>query len=167
MEIEFEKEGLKVDDGAGPSGVRSKTSLRMKYEAEAGLIRKKYGDLEKIRDLLGLSSRKICQLLLVDPSAWNRWTKKKDEDAPPHIYRALEWYLHLQEKNPTLDQRYWLSQITNQGSQASDAQIEQLQQQIHLLSQQIHHLQQIQTHQLQSKRRNWLQRVFDFFLPIQ
>lgn len=78
---------------------RSKTALRMKYEAESEVIRQRIGDLNEVRQRLGLSQRKICQLLLVDPSAWTRWTSQGAQ-APPHIYRALEWYLNLQEKHP-------------------------------------------------------------------
>lgn len=70
----------------------------MRYSAEVEIIRKKWGHLEDIRQRLGLSQRKISQLLMVDPSAWTRWTKY-DHEAPPHIYRALSWFLLLQEKD--------------------------------------------------------------------
>ena len=76
-----------------------KAPLRMRYEAELKVIRMRVGGLEEIRAKLGLSRRKMCQLLLVDPSAWTRWTTKGG-DAPPHIYRALEWYLLLSERDP-------------------------------------------------------------------
>lgn len=89
---------------------RSKSSLRIRYDAEVLLIKRKIGDLEYIRQTLGLTQRKMCQLLLVDPSAWTRWTKK-GEDAPPHIYRSLQWYLALQEKYPALDVGFWLSTV--------------------------------------------------------
>ena len=46
---------------------------RMKYEAQVQVIRSRIGGLEVVRARLGLSQRKICQLLMVDPSAWNRW----------------------------------------------------------------------------------------------
>ncbi len=78
---------------------RSKTSLRLKYEAETAVIQKKIGNLEDIRKSLGLSRRKMAQLLLVDPSAWTRWTKNKDS-APPHIFRSLQWYMTLIDKQP-------------------------------------------------------------------
>lgn len=94
----------------GPSLGRARSSQRLRYEAEAGMIEKKIGDLELIRNQLGLSQRKICQLLLVDPSAWTRWTRA-GEKAPPHIYRALQWYLLLQEKYPALDVNFWLSTV--------------------------------------------------------
>jgi transcriptional regulator with XRE-family HTH domain len=83
----------------------------LKYEAEVGVIRKKLGDLDEIREQLGLTQRKMCQLLLVDPSAWTRWTRD-EEDAPPHIYRMLQWYLALEEKYPALDVNFWLSTVS-------------------------------------------------------
>ena len=78
---------------------RSKTSLRRRYEAEVDVIRSQIGGLEKVRDRLGLSQRKMCQLLMVDPSAWSRWTKDESK-VPPHIYRALQWYLALTQEKP-------------------------------------------------------------------
>jgi hypothetical protein len=96
---EMPQNSLSKKEGVGSHGfVRSKTSLRLKYEAEAKVVQQKIGDLESIRNRLGLSQRKICQLLLVDPSAWTRWTQS--ESAPPHIFRALEWYLTLVDQNP-------------------------------------------------------------------
>jgi hypothetical protein len=71
---------------------RAKTSLRLKYEAETQVFKKEMGSLEEVRIKLGFSRRKICQLLMVDPSAWTRWTADNN-DAPPHIYRSLKWYL--------------------------------------------------------------------------
>jgi transcriptional regulator with XRE-family HTH domain len=91
--------------------VRAKTSLRIRYEAEVQVIKRKLGNLEDIRKTLGLSQRKICQLLFVDPSAWTRWTKGRDE-APPHIYRMLQWYLALEDKYPALDTGFWLSTVS-------------------------------------------------------
>ena len=82
-----------------PSAGRTKSSQRMKYEAEIRLFRTTYGGLEDVRLRLGLSQRKICQLLLVDPSAWTRWGRDEAK-VPPHIYRALEWYISLAEKEP-------------------------------------------------------------------
>ena len=89
---------------------RAKSSLRLKYEAETHVIERKLGDLETIRERLGLTQRKMAQLLLVDPSAWTRWTKGDDE-APPHIYRMLQWYLALEEKYPALDVNFWLNTV--------------------------------------------------------
>ncbi len=88
----------------------AKTALRLRYEAEKQVIQQQIGSLETIRQQLGLSRRKICQLLLVDPSAWSRWTRSTQE-APPHIYRALHWYLLLQAQEPALNYRVWLAGI--------------------------------------------------------
>ena len=93
---------------------RAKTSLRIRYEAEVEVIRRKLGNLEDIRKTLGLSQRKISQLLFVDPSAWTRWTKSgagNKDSAPPHIYRMLQWYLALEDKYPALDTGFWLSTV--------------------------------------------------------
>ncbi|MBX9766440.1 MAG: hypothetical protein K2X47_04135 [Bdellovibrionales bacterium] len=86
--------------------LRSKSSYRVTFESEKEVIRKDIGDLEQIRTRLGLSRRKICQILMVDPSAWTRWTRSQD-GAPPHVYRMLEWYLLLKEKHPTLAHQYY------------------------------------------------------------
>ena len=89
---------------------RMKSPLRLKYEAEARVIQDKIGDLEKVRSELGLSQRKICQLLLVDPSAWTRWTKNPDQ-VPPSVYRSLQWYMALNEKYPDLQNAFWLQSV--------------------------------------------------------
>lgn len=86
---------------------RVKTSTRLNYEAQAQVIISQIGDLEQIRKSLDLSQRKMAQLLLIDPSSWSRWTQKGDA-APPHIYRALQWYMILQEKIPGLNASYFL-----------------------------------------------------------
>lgn len=88
----------------------TKSSLRMKYEAETEIIKKTHGNLEAIRRQLGLSKRKMSQLLLVDPSAWTRWTNEGGE-APPHVYRALQWYLILQDKHPEMRTSLWLNAV--------------------------------------------------------
>jgi len=80
-------------------GDKAKTSLRLKYEAESRVIRKQLGGLNEIRQMLGLSQRKMCQLLMVDPSAWTRWTKDESK-VPPHVWRALQWYIELENKRP-------------------------------------------------------------------
>lgn len=98
---------LQMGKEASEGSFKSKSSFRMHYEAQVEVIRKQIGDLEKIRENLGLSQRKISQLLMVDPSAWTRWTKK-GEAAPPHIYRALQWYMILQEKLPGLTPQYFV-----------------------------------------------------------
>ncbi len=73
-----------------------KSSGRMVYDAQVKSIIEKHGNLEKMRMELGLTRRKLCQLLLVDPSAWTRWTKS-EASVPPHVFRALEWRLELQK----------------------------------------------------------------------
>jgi transcriptional regulator with XRE-family HTH domain len=89
------------DPSTGPSrqDLRKKTSLRRKYEAEKQSLEKQLGSLEDIRARLGLSQRKMAQLLMVDPSAWTRWIKEPSK-VPPHVYRSLQWYLELTEKRP-------------------------------------------------------------------
>ncbi len=76
---------------------KPKSSLRLIYAAEIKVFRSQHGGLEDIRKKLGFSRRKMCQLLMVDPSAWTRWTKDESR-VPPHIYRALEWFLALNSK---------------------------------------------------------------------
>ena len=98
------KEALKdqkilADFELGASDQKLKTSLRRRYEAEKEVIRRKLGGLEEIRQELGLSRRKVCQLLLVDPSAWTRWLRNEDK-VPPHVYRSFQWYFALIEKHP-------------------------------------------------------------------
>ncbi len=114
IETEFQTQSLRFAEGTSgarsPSKSRAKSSLRLKYEAETQVISRKLGDLESIRGQLGLSQRKMAQLLLVDPSAWTRWTKGNDE-APPHIYRMLQWYLALENKYPALDVNFWLNTV--------------------------------------------------------
>lgn len=95
--------------GAQAGGVRARSSLRQRYEAEARVIEKRLGGLESVRESLGLSQRKMAQLLLVDPSAWTRWTS--GDTAPPHIWRSLAWYLALQDKYPALDAAFWLQGV--------------------------------------------------------
>jgi hypothetical protein len=90
----------------------SKSSLRMKYEAEVNVIKKTHGGLEDIRRQLGLPKRKMAQLLMVDPSAWTRWTSSHN-GAPPHIYRALQWYLIIQDKHPELKSSLWLNSVAS------------------------------------------------------
>lgn len=87
---------------------RSKTSLRMNYEAQVQVIKHQTGELEEIRQKLGLSARKMCQLLLVDPSTWTRWTRPGGSP-PPHVWRSIQWFLALQEKVPGLTAGYFLS----------------------------------------------------------
>ena len=103
--------------------LRAKSSLRLKYEAETEVIKRKLGDLEDIRSQLGLSQRKMAQLLLVDPSAWTRWTKG-GETAPPHVYRMLQWYLAIEEKYPVLDVNFLLNTVAQIPDQSLRPQME-------------------------------------------
>jgi transcriptional regulator with XRE-family HTH domain len=108
MEIEVQTQPLTFSSSETEKDIgKVKTPHRMQYEAQVEVIRRQTGDLEKIREKLGLSQRKIAQLLMVDPSAWTRWTKK-GEPTPPHIYRALQWYLILNEKIPGLTPQYFI-----------------------------------------------------------
>ncbi|MFZ4402691.1 MAG: hypothetical protein ACOYOK_01200 [Pseudobdellovibrionaceae bacterium] len=91
-----------------PDFLATKNAIRMHYEAEVAVIKKQIGDLEDIRLKLGLSQRKICQLLLVDPSCWTRWLKKQ-ESVPPSVWRSLQWYLALEEKIPGLNAHYFFA----------------------------------------------------------
>ncbi|MEN0059085.1 MAG: hypothetical protein AAGB31_09635 [Bdellovibrio sp.] len=108
FEKTLEKDVLNEGFEEGDLGARSKTSLRMHYEAQTAVIQGQLGSLEEIRGNLGLSQRKMAQLLLVDPSSWTRWTRHGDE-APPHIWRSLQWYLALKEKLPGLTPQYFIS----------------------------------------------------------
>jgi transcriptional regulator with XRE-family HTH domain len=84
-------------------GIRAKSSLRIRYESEARVILQSLGGLEGIRQRLGLTQRKLAQLLLVDPSAWSRWLKDESR-VPPHVVKALQWYLQLEDKDPAWQQ---------------------------------------------------------------
>lgn len=77
----------------------SNGSLREQYLQQTELIKQEIGDLEQIRLSLGLSQRRMCLLLMVDPSAWTRWLKT---EAPPHIYQALKWMVELKKINPEI-----------------------------------------------------------------
>ena len=96
---EFSKGRSGIEKGGISTPKKTKSSLRMKYEAERSVLIDQFGGLEDIRTRLGLSKRKMSQLLLVDPSAWTRWVKDESQ-APPHIYRSLQWYQELIEKRP-------------------------------------------------------------------
>lgn len=110
METTNENDRLKLVETLEPQK-RAQSSQKMKYSAEIKLIQEKWGDLESIRERLGLSQRKMSQLLMVDPSAWTRWTKHGDE-APPHIYRSLSWFLTLHEKHPEAHPYFWLAGVS-------------------------------------------------------
>ena len=74
-----------------------RSALALKYAAEVKIFKAQHGGLEDIRKKLNYSRRKMCQLLMVDPSAWTRWAKD-DTRVPPHVYRSLEWFLALNER---------------------------------------------------------------------
>ncbi len=90
-----------------PASQRVRSAHRIHCDAQVEVIKRQIGSLEVVRGKLGLSQRKICQLLMVDPSAWTRWTRNGDP-APPHIYRALQWYLIINEKIPGLTPQYFV-----------------------------------------------------------
>lgn len=117
------------DLGVESLGSKVRTSLRLQYEAQGVVIRGQLGGLTGIRRRLGLSQRKMCQLLLVDPSAWTRWMKDESK-VPPHIWRSLQWYAALQEKIPGLSPEYFLGrdlmQIEARFSQLKNSEIANL-----------------------------------------
>jgi len=94
-------------------GLKSKTSLRMLYEAKSNVIRKQLGGLKGIQNELQLSQRKLAQLLMVDPSTWTRWIKNENS-MPPHIWRSLEWYLALQEKIPGITPHHFIGKSADE-----------------------------------------------------
>lgn len=100
---------------------KARTSLRLQYEAEARVLRRQMGGIEAIREQLGLNRRKICQLLLIDPSTWTRWVQDEDK-VPPHIYKALQWYLISLDKYPMLHPLHQIS-IAKEGIEAEKEQL--------------------------------------------
>lgn len=131
---------------------KMKSPHRMQYEAQTRVILKQLGNLEEIRQKLGLSQRKICQLLLVDPSAWTRW--QKSGDAPPHIWRALQWYMALQEKLPGLTPNYFLGPFS--GAAERENTRNQLKLELDLVSakwKQLHETQEMRIHFLEKRLR--------------
>jgi transcriptional regulator with XRE-family HTH domain len=111
------------------SNEAAKTPQRMKYEAEVRVFLNRHGSLENVRKNLGFSQRKICQMLLVDPSAWTRWHSAGGK-APPHVYRALEWYLVLEgraELHPRIADLYARgTPATPDSSPISKAEVDEL-----------------------------------------
>jgi len=73
---------------------RGRSARRLRHEAEIKVFQGRVGDLEQVRQQLGLRAVQMAELLRVHPSAWTRWVK--EGKAPPHIFRMLEWYLELQ-----------------------------------------------------------------------
>ena len=92
MELDFTEDPPATAKGSSGPAL---TAQRMKYAAEVKVFESRYGNLEDVRKNLGFSQRKMCQMLLVDPSAWTRW-HSASKRPPPHIYRAIEWYLALE-----------------------------------------------------------------------
>lgn len=116
---------------------RTKSSNRMIYEAQVKAIRQQIGELEEIRDKLGLSQRKMCQLLMVDPSAWNRWTQEEGS-APPHIWRALQWYFALKKDVPGINESYFLGhEFRLRDQDAQKNRLNQVASQVQLLNEEI------------------------------
>ncbi len=137
MEFELEKHTFSGDI---PKEPRLKTALRLKYEAEVRAFKTRYLSIENVRKTLGFSQRKMCQLLMVDPSAWSRWMKDETK-IPPHIYRALEWLLLSQEKNPDLLRVMSAGLMSSGGgSGVSKAETQALEGKIQALEGEIHEL---------------------------
>jgi transcriptional regulator with XRE-family HTH domain len=77
----------------------SRSTQRQRFEAEISEIKKRFGGLDDMRKVLGLSRRQICQALMVDPSAWTRWTSN-DEAAPAHVYKTLALIMEQNLRDP-------------------------------------------------------------------
>jgi hypothetical protein len=104
--------------------------LRQQYLTEKIRIEHDLGALEDIRLKLGLSQRRMCQLLLVDPSAWTRWMKT---GAPPHIYKALSWLMELQQLNPHVTAPNDMAKRIDYVKATTDAKIRELEGQVSTL----------------------------------
>lgn len=105
--------------------LKSRTPLRLKYEAEALVIQKEIGSLEEVRARLGLSQRKIAQILMVDPSAWTRWSK--EGRAPAHIFRMLEWYLRIRDLAPHSSHQFYEGKTLDIKNSAITSELNRLQ----------------------------------------
>jgi transcriptional regulator with XRE-family HTH domain len=110
-QLEFDEPIKSIDLGLAIPSVtkdilltQSKSLRRERYEQYVQEIREKHGSLEDIRQRLGLSRRKLCGELMVDPSAWSRWTASQQpgsrDEAPPHVYKTLVLMLEAQAKEP-------------------------------------------------------------------
>jgi transcriptional regulator with XRE-family HTH domain len=125
MEIEFESQKL--------HDLNWKAEPPQPYESEVFEIRQRRGDLEEIRRQLGLSKKRISELLLVDPSAWTRWTRGISR-VPAHVYRSLDWYLSLLEKDPKLREKQKVDRIEKElaaGREQLQSQLEALKSELH------------------------------------
>ncbi len=113
VENTYTQTSTRASKGQGPYGLF--------YASQVEQIKDRLGDLEGIRKNLKMSRRQICQILLVNPSAWTRWTKSK-KGAPPHFYRALEWlisiYSQQTHQNKSLDSSH-STDLANQNPQES------------------------------------------------
>lgn len=101
---------IKLQNTTRPDGfidAVARNPQRMTYQAQVDVIQRQIGGIEDVRLKLGLSARRICQLLLVDPSAWSRWTRSPS-GPPAHVWRALQWYMILNEKIPGLTPDYFV-----------------------------------------------------------
>lgn len=122
-ELKVDLEGWSKDSLSSTShsfveaDVKVATPGRMRYQAQVDVIKKQIGDIETVRANLGLSRRKMAQLLLVDPSAWTRWVR--DGNTPAHVYRALQWYMAVSEKIPALGSNYWFGTVTTQAKEVA------------------------------------------------
>lgn len=104
-------------------------TLREQYLLEKERIKYEVGDLEQIRISLGYSQRRMCQLLLVDPSAWTRWTKTLS-GAPPHVYQALRWLVELKKTNPDAVAPSNIAKRVDFVQASTDAQLKELKSEI-------------------------------------
>tara|TARA_Y100000780_G_scaffold232398_1_gene263490 strand:- start:13437 stop:14189 length:753 start_codon:yes stop_codon:yes gene_type:complete len=84
-----------------------KSSRKMQMDSKAKSIEKRIGHIESLRINLGMNKKELSDLLMVDPSAMNRWCKG-ESNAPGYIYQALEWYLMATEKHPLLGKSLWI-----------------------------------------------------------
>lgn len=113
---------------------QKRIKLRDKYILERELIKKEFGSLNQILEKLGISQRRACQLLLVDPSAWTRWNKS---EAPPHVYQALKWLLHLKDLKPQMIQAPDLSNRLDLVQKSSNSKFKQIEESISVLEKSI------------------------------
>ncbi len=101
-------EDVEIPKQGSPIEVRS--ALRMQYEIEAQIIRKRLGGLRVTADALHINQRQMARILMVDPSAVHRWFKNEDK-VPPYIWRLLDYHAAL-NIGPESDQiRYLKEQI--------------------------------------------------------
>jgi len=112
METEKQDQEFTNNEQNDKPNQRSKETLKGLNKAESELIKEQIGDIESIRQSLGLNKRRMCQLLLIDPSTWTRWSTGKTE-VPPHIYRMLQWGLAVMDKYPEVHPLSQFASINN------------------------------------------------------